>query len=390
MNNRMHRFAGQSRDLFIDTLRGIAIFGVVCIHFGGGFVTPAHAWTPSFYVGLALNQFFSFSVPLFVFLAGLFVAADKQVQSNYLAYCKKRLAKVGWPYLIASFAAFFWLGVRNEFRAFDATIERIFWSFSHLFYYGTHPIFYFIPMIIMLYFLAPIFLWIAPYFHKVINKKTSFTISQPTLMLIILSLFLLLHSVMGELCYHNMLNYYIWCRPCPVFWAFYFYFGLVFRPVSKMLSSRSWKIIIIVATIIMVACFFMNWVMLMDVQLVGDTFQRSMIDYAYSRPVILIFNLFMVVAIAGILTQNISIYSTILSFLGKFSLEIYLWHLFTLYYLVLRYEPLMGLVKNMPELIPIIAFFVAFLTAFLFFIIKHFLKWVKNIIFLISQRISYS
>ena len=60
-----------TRNAYVDTWRGIAILGVVCVHFGGSFATPTHAWTPVFYTGLSLNQAFSFAVPLFVFLSGL-------------------------------------------------------------------------------------------------------------------------------------------------------------------------------------------------------------------------------------------------------------------------------------------------------------------------------
>ena len=65
------------RNAYIDTLRGWSIFGVVCIHFAGSFVTKdSFAWSPSFYVGLVLNQVFIFAVPLFVFLSGLLAGAS--------------------------------------------------------------------------------------------------------------------------------------------------------------------------------------------------------------------------------------------------------------------------------------------------------------------------
>jgi surface polysaccharide O-acyltransferase-like enzyme len=74
------------RNAYIDTLRGGSILGVVCIHFAGSFVTTdIFAWSPSFYLGLFLNQIFIFAVPLFIFLSGLLAGSStkKQPLSDY-------------------------------------------------------------------------------------------------------------------------------------------------------------------------------------------------------------------------------------------------------------------------------------------------------------------
>ena len=69
--NRSPVSTDPGRNPYVDTLRGIAIWGVVCVHFAGSFISAKTAWTPVFYAGLTLNQFFSFAVPLFLFLSGL-------------------------------------------------------------------------------------------------------------------------------------------------------------------------------------------------------------------------------------------------------------------------------------------------------------------------------
>jgi len=101
--------AGAGRNTYIDTLRGGSILGVVCIHFAGSFVTTdSFAWSPSFYLGLFLNQVFIFAVPLFIFLSGVLAGSSTKVQS-LSDYYRSRLWRIGFPYLLASIASFFLL-----------------------------------------------------------------------------------------------------------------------------------------------------------------------------------------------------------------------------------------------------------------------------------------
>lgn len=359
-----NRSPGQERNRFLDTLRGFAILGVVCVHFGGSFATPANAWTPSFYTGLALNQFFHFAVPLFIFISGLLASPYRSHRQIGLGrYYLERLLSIGWPYLIASVAAFILLGMRHELAGLATDSERIHWLLSRFFYYGIHPTFYFIPMILLLYFLKPLLSWLAPAVHRLIVQKWNPAINLRTVMLAILAALLALHVLLGILGYRGVLDFYTWCRPNPLFWAVYFYFGLVFPEISKMISPERIKGWLGLGIVLIVAGYLLDWKALTDITVVGPRFEHSKVDYAYARPEILVINMCVILFVAGLLAKGTDKYNAILSFLGKHSLHIYLWHILVLYFLAWRYESVLTVVKSAPELIVGFAIFTATLIA---------------------------
>lgn len=359
-----HQPAGQERNRFLDTLRGFAILGVVCVHFGGSFATPANAWTPSFYTGLALNQFFHFSVPLFVFISGLLASPYRSHRQIGLGkYYLERILAIGWPYLIASVAAFFLLGMRHELAGMATDAEKIHWLLSRFFYYGIHPTFYFIPMILLLYFLKPLLFWLAPAVHRLVVRRWNSAISLRTVMLALLVALLGMHVLLGVLGYRGVLDFYTWCRPNPLFWAVYFYFGLVFPEISKVVAPERIKRWLGLGIVLIVVGYFLDWKTLTDITVVGQNFEHSKVDYAYARPEIMVLNLIIIFFVAGLLVKGTVKYNAILSFLGKHSLQIYLWHILVLFFLAWRYEAVLNTVKSAPELIIGIAFFTAILIA---------------------------
>ena len=358
--------AGRERNHFIDTLRGIAIFGVICVHFCGSFANSNDAWTASFYTGLALNQFFNFSVPLFVFISGLLASPYRPHREVKLGtYYKERLLTIAWPYLVASIAAFFLLSGHREFFALSTDAARVQWLVSHFLYYGTHPTFYFIPMILLLYFMKPFLAWLAPFIHGLLLKKQNASAAgQPgVVMLVILSVLLLMHVVIGILCYQGKISYYTWCRPNPIFWAVYFYFGLTFPLLSKLVPVQTVKAAVAIGVALALGCYFLDWKSLTDTALVGQKFELNNVDYAYVRPVMLALNLFVVLAVAGLLALGVSRHNALFSYLGKHSLQIYLWHIMVLYLLAWKFESVMGTVKNAPELMVAIALLTGILIA---------------------------
>ena len=147
--------AGSGRNAYIDTIRGWSIFGVVCIHFAGSFVTfDAFAWSPSFYLGLTLNQVFNFAVPLFIFLSGVLAGSSKRTLSLG-DYYRSRLWRIGFPYLLASIASFYLLKHYAEWQAVAGYTAKFMWLFQRVFFFGIEPPLYFIPLIIELYLLQP-------------------------------------------------------------------------------------------------------------------------------------------------------------------------------------------------------------------------------------------
>ena len=358
--------ASQERNRFLDTLRGFAILGVVCVHFGGSFATPANAWTPSFYTGLALNQFFHFAVPLFVFISGLLASPYRSHRQIGLGrYYLERILSIGWPYLVASIAAFFLLGVRHELAGLATDVERVRWLLTRFFYYGVHPVFYFIPMILLLYLLKPLLSWLAPAVHRLVVLRRNSAISLRTVMLAVLGMLLALHVLLGVLGNRGILDFYTWCRPNPLFWAVYFYFGLVFPEIAKAVSPEKIKGWLGIAIALIIAGYILDWKVLTDIAVVGQNFERSRADYTYVNPAIMAVNLLVSMFVAGLLVRGADKYNAILSFLGKHSLQIYLWHILVLYFIAWRYASVLNTVKTAPELIVGFAFFTAILIAVL-------------------------
>jgi surface polysaccharide O-acyltransferase-like enzyme len=362
ISEKKNQPARQERNRFLDTLRGFAILGVVCVHFGGSFATPANAWTPSFYTGLALNQFFHFAVPLFVFISGLLASPYRSHRQIGLGrYYLERILSIGWPYLIASIAAFFLLGMRHELAALTTDMERVRWLLTRFFYYGIHPTFYFIPMILLLYFLKPSLSWMAPAVHRLVVRRWNSDISLRTVMLVVLVMLLALHLLLGVLGNRGTLDFYTWCRPNPIFWAVYFYFGLVFPEVSKAVSPEKIKGWLVLAILLIAAGYILDWNALTNIAVVGQNFEHSKADYTYVNPAIVAVNLLVSLVVAGLLVRGADKYNAILSFLGRHSLQIYLWHILVLYFMAWRYESVLNTVKNAPELIVGFAFFTAIL-----------------------------
>lgn len=354
----------RDRNRFLDTLRGFAILGVVCVHFGGSFATSANAWTPSFYTGLALNQFFHFAVPLFVFISGLLASPYRSHRQIGLGrYYLERALVIGWPYLIASAAVFFLLGIRHELADLPSDMERARWLLSRLFYYGLHPTYYFIPMILLLYFLKPPLSWLAPAMQRVIGIKLNSAVRLPTVMLTILATLLALHVSLGSLCYHNVLDFYTWCRPNPLFWAVYFYFGLVFPELSKTISPRIINRWLVVCSALIFTGYILDWAIVTEISIVGPQFEHSRVDYAYARPELLAVNLLAIIIVAGLLAKGFDKHSALLSFFGRHSLQIYLWHILVLYFAAWKHDSVLNAVKNAPELIVEFSFFTALFIA---------------------------
>lgn len=197
-----------ARNAYIDTLRGWSIFGVVCVHFAGSFVTTdVFAWSPSFHLGLNLNQFFGFAVPLFVFLSGLLAGSSTKVVTLG-EYYWSRFWRVGFPYLIASLASFFLLNHYVEWQALPSLGARFTWLASRLFLYGVEPTLYFIPLILQLYVLQPALKALPGWLHRLVP---GLTVARAVVGLT--GLLLAAHVIIGIKCNRGTLDYYTWGRP---------------------------------------------------------------------------------------------------------------------------------------------------------------------------------
>jgi surface polysaccharide O-acyltransferase-like enzyme len=220
-------------------------------------------------------------------------------------------------------------------------------------------------MILLLYLSKPLLTWLAPVVHGLVVRRWNSAISLRTVMLVILGMLLALHVLLGVLGNRGILDFYTWCRPNPLFWAVYFYFGLVFPEIAKAVSPEKIKGWLGLAIALIVAGYILDWIVLTDIAVVGQNFEHSKADYTYVNPAIMAVNLLVAVVVAGLLVRGADKYNAILSFLGRHSLQIYLWHILVLYFIAWRYASVLNTVKTAPELIVGFAFFTAILIAVL-------------------------
>lgn len=341
--------APAARNAYIDTLRGWSILGVVCVHFAGSFVTTdVFAWSTSFYLGLALNQLFGFAVPLFVFLSGL-LAGSSTKEVSLGDYYRGRLWRIGFPYLLASIASFFLLNHYTTWQALPDPGAKLAWLAGRFFFTGIEPTLYFIPLILQLYLLQPFLKGLPDWLHRLVPgvRPERFALSLAVLLLVV-------HVALGLACYRGTLSYYTWARPNPVFWLFYFFSGLHFRSLAGFVSRRGLTFGAGVALV--VAAFTMAWngLQLIDSTIVGLNFERNRLDYAYARPEMLVYDLAVVAGLAAGLALGWTARSSLIAYLGRYTLEIYLWHILVLYFGVWRYPEALASCRQMPELIVMI------------------------------------
>lgn len=365
--------AAVTRNAYIDTLRGWSIVGVVCVHFAGSFVTTdVHAWSPSFFVGLGLNQFFSFAVPLFLFLSGLLSGRSRR-QGTLGNYYRDRLWRIGFPYLLASIASFFLLNHHTTWSALPGLSAKFQWLLQRVFFTGVEPTLYFIPLIIQFYLLLPALKALPGWMSRLVP-----TLKPVWFVLIITGLLLVLHVWLGLRCSAGTLNYYVWGRPNVLFWAFYFFCGLHFDALVGSLSRRQLSRLGSIALALAVGAMLWNFNRLVDPMVVGFNFELNRLDFAYARPELLVYDAAMVLALATGIVLGWSPRPTPLTHLGRYTLEIYLWHILVLYYGAWRYPEVLASCRQVPELIVIICFAAAIFIAMVTGLLRRSLAYIKT------------
>ena len=342
--------AARPRNAYIDTLRGVAIFGVACIHFAGSFANPGNAWTPSFYLGLIAGQVFNFAVPLFIFFSGVLAGASSKSVSLG-EYYRGRFVRIVLPYLAASLASFFLLNHVHEWQELPGLGARLAWLAQRLLYFGVEPTLYFIPLILQLYVLQPALKALPRWIRSLTGERVPLENVTATLAL----LFLVLHLTLGILCYRGTLSYYTWCRPCPFFWVFFFFSGLHFKTLSGFFTRRRagapGRRGLLVAAL---GALVWDFSYLLDRSAVGASFELNNTDFAYARPQMLLFDLAAVAALSTGIALGWTWRASLVSFLGQYTLEIYLWHILLLYECAWRHAEVLEACRQMPEIILII------------------------------------
>lgn len=347
------------RNAYIDSLRGLSIFGVVCIHFAGSFVTTdTFAWSPSFYLGLILNQGFIFAVPLFVFLSGYLAGASRR-QPALGEYYLGRLTRIGLPYLVVSVLSFYFLNHYQTWQALPDSSTKLSWLLKRVFFVGVEPTLYFIPLILQLYVLQPALRALPGAFNRLLPA-----LGVTRIVAFFTAALLVLHVTLGVLCYRGVLDYYTWGRPNVLFWAFYFFAGLHFKTLTATLTPQLVRRVAWVALACATAAMAWNFLRLTDRDVVGEHFERNLLDFAYVRPEMLIYDLGIVVAAAAGIVLGLNFRATLVSYLGRYTLEIYLWHILVLYFGAWRYGDALANCRQVPEVMIAICAVTALAIAF--------------------------
>jgi surface polysaccharide O-acyltransferase-like enzyme len=351
--------ASPGRNAYIDTLRGWSIFGVVTIHFAGSFVTTdVHAWSPSFWLGLAFNQGFIFAVPLFIFLSG-WLAGNSRASQSLGEYYRGRFWRIGAPYLLVSLLSLFFLNHLPTLLQQPHFYAKAGWLLARLCFDGVEPTLYFIPVILQLYLLQPALKALPGWLHRLVPA-----VSAERFALLAALLLLALHVTLGLLCYRGTLNYYVWGRPNLLFWVFYFFAGLHFKALTGALSMGTVRAVCRGALVVAALAMAWNFFRISDRSLMGEHFERNGLDFAYVRPEMLVYDLALVAAFAAGIILGWGPRAGLASWLGRYTLEVYLWHILVLYYGAWRYPETLESCRQMPELIVIICAAAALLIAF--------------------------
>jgi len=160
-----------------------------------------------------------------------------------------------------------------------------------------------------------------------------------------------------------VLSYYTWCRPCSLFWLFYFFSGLHFKTLCAFFPRRTLLILGGIGLAVALGALVWDFSYLFDRQAVGASFELNNMDFAYARPQLLIFDLAMVGFLSAGLALGWSWRPNLASFLGQYTLEIYLWHILLLYEGAWRHAEVLESCRQMPELILLISAFACLLLA---------------------------
>ncbi len=142
------------RLLELDILRGVSIIGVILIHIIG---SSFHFWakgSSTWFVFLTLDQFFRFSVPLFVFISGYTLYSKYRDNFKYGEFYLRRAARTLPWYFVWSLIIYIYINLTVE----PGFVNYPTWKLIFLGKVDYHL--YFVSMIFQLYLLFPILLWL--------------------------------------------------------------------------------------------------------------------------------------------------------------------------------------------------------------------------------------
>jgi len=334
------------RDHRLDIIKGICILGVVGIHFAGSFIgREGQRWEPAFYLGVLWNQIFTFAVPVFLFISGLLIGKYEYFSTATFYY--SRLNRILSQYFLACLA--WWILFPHATFIQDLTWNNF---FVRLFYRGIHGTYFFVSALLQLIILAPLIRWLVNSTSEKLGRYNVF---------IFAAFLLATHLLIGNACFKGSLNYYYYCLPSSLFWLFFFFFGLYAeRLVSPIYTHIGFKIPFITLSLCAISCQAYNLFKCFTPDIAGVDVNLIPFDSAYSRPIMLAYDLSIVCCVALVVTCtqfNFPRWLHFFSYFGKYSYEIYLWHLILLQYIAWEHQKVMQFCEKNPITIIIICIF---------------------------------
>lgn len=142
------------RDLNLDVLRASSILGVILIHIIGASFQYWRQGSPEWAIFIAIDQFFRFSVPLFVFISGFTLYSKYKDNFNFWEFYTKRAVRILPWYFVWSLIIYLYI----NFTVVSGFVNYPFWKLILLGKVDYHL--YFVSMIVQLYLLFPVLLWL--------------------------------------------------------------------------------------------------------------------------------------------------------------------------------------------------------------------------------------
>lgn len=270
-----------------DSLRGLAIIGVILIHVTGSYISKSN-------VSIIINQLSRFAVPSFLIISGWGLTIKKEATMNYFSYIGGKFKKILPLYFVWSLIFFL-------INAYLGTFKLDLIQFLYKFIFGTIEYhLYYIPLALFFFIVYPIM-------YKILKSRYGLV---SVLIVTLISQYLGLIQIVPKLFVsQNIFN-----------WIFYFSFGiwLAFDFDSKRTYLIQHKKMLSIMLILSVLCVFVSHQVLFSI--VSNTVKLSISTTSMRGSVIfysvIIVSMFISLDIRNIFLENF----------GRHSYGIYLCH----------------------------------------------------------------
>ncbi len=246
----------------LPLLSGLAILAVVCNHATGWGYTAMFWWahryrpvaspnfdqlgSPAYYGLVALQQLALFSVPVFLFISGFFMAyaAQGSGQGSIWKPVRIRILNLLWPYLVWSFAIFVGDGIQGHVYSPTQYVYELLTG-------GAITAYFYIPLLCQFYLLSPLIVRLAK------NHPALLLVSAAAIQLAASSLFYLQFAGlrMPEAVLHSSWLF--------VWQAFYFPLGVVIglrpRSLPQLFTRLRWALVALTVVLAVASIVEAEW-----------------------------------------------------------------------------------------------------------------------------------